>query len=45
MESKISDLTTKIEQASSELAHAHVGQVIGDVIKVLSVSTISKPLR
>lgn len=34
MTGKISDLTKKIEAASSELANANVGRVIGDLIRV-----------
>jgi prefoldin subunit 5 len=35
MTGKIDDLTTKIKDASAELAKANVGQVIGDLIKSL----------
>lgn len=34
MAGKIGDLTTKIKEASAELAQANVGKVIGDLIKV-----------
>lgn len=40
MASNIADLTTNIENASGELAHANVGRVIGDLIKVGCISTI-----
>ncbi|KIK54677.1 hypothetical protein GYMLUDRAFT_231859 [Collybiopsis luxurians FD-317 M1] len=35
MASKIADLTTQIEQANDELAHANVGSVIADIINAL----------